>query len=98
MQEELDTAIGLLNASRRVVVFSGAGLSRASGIPTYRDADGLWMQQNAIQFSHAEDLARDPAGFTKFWGQRLAVIEEAVPNPGHRALACLLYTSPSPRD
>ncbi len=97
MQEELETAIGLLNASRRVVAFSGAGLSRASGIPTYRDADGLWMQQNTIQFSHAEDLARDPAGFTKFWGQRLAVIEEAAPNAGHRALAALQRLRPATR-
>lgn len=90
-------AIGLLANARRIVVFSGAGLSRASGIPTYRDADGLWKSQNALQFSHAEDLARDPSGFTKFWGQRQSVIESAQPNPGHTALALLQRLRPATR-
>jgi NAD-dependent deacetylase len=93
----LESAIALLRDARRIVVFSGAGLSRASGIPTYRDADGLWKSQSALQFSHAEDLKRDPSGFTKFWGQRLSLIESAVPNPGHRALAQLQRLRPATR-
>lgn len=95
--QPLETAIELLRAARRIVVFSGAGLSKASGIPTYRDADGLWMNQNAVQFSHADDLARDPAGFTRFWAQRLAVAEGAKPNPGHLALARLQRLRPATR-
>ena len=92
-----DAAIELLRSARRIVVFSGAGLSKASGIPTYRDADGLWMNQNAVQFSHADDLARDPGGFTTFWAQRLAAVEAAKPNPGHLALAQLQRQRPSTR-
>ncbi|QNK70648.1 SIR2 family NAD-dependent protein deacylase [Variovorax sp. PAMC26660] len=97
LSSSLDAAIALLRDARRVVVFSGAGLSRASGIPTYRDADGLWKSQNALQFSHAEDLQRDPAGFTKFWAQRLSVVESAQPNPGHDALAQLQRLRPATR-
>ncbi|MFH0133922.1 NAD-dependent deacetylase [Variovorax sp. VaC1] len=93
----LDAATALLRDARRIVVFSGAGLSRASGIPTYRDADGLWKSQNALQFSHAEDLQRDPSGFTKFWAQRLSVVESAQPNPGHAALAQLQRLRPATR-
>ncbi|MDM0106817.1 NAD-dependent deacylase [Variovorax sp. J22R24] len=93
----LDAAIELLRTARRIVVFSGAGLSKASGIPTYRDADGLWMNQNAVQFSHIEDLERDPAGFSRFWAHRLAVVEAAKPNPGHLALAQLQRLRPSTR-
>lgn len=96
-EESLLTAIDLLRDARRIVVFSGAGLSRASGIPTYRDADGLWMNNNALKFSHAEDLARDPAGFTKFWAERLSIIEAAAPNPGHLALAQLQRLRPATR-
>jgi NAD-dependent deacetylase len=95
--QPLDIATGLLRAARRIVVFSGAGLSKASGIPTYRDADGLWMNQNAVQFSHADDLQRDPAGFTKFWAHRLAVVEAAQPNSGHLALAQLQRLRPATR-
>src|SRR3954447_17619467 len=93
----LDAAIESLRSARRIVVFSGAGLSKASGIPTYRDADGLWMSQNALKFSHADDLARDPGGFTKFWGQRLSLIESVSPNPGHLALAQLQRLRPATR-
>jgi NAD-dependent deacetylase len=97
LSASLQAAAALLADARRIVVFSGAGLSRASGIPTYRDADGLWKSQNALQFSHAEDLQRDPAGFTKFWAQRLSVIESAQPNPGHAALAQLQRLRPATR-
>jgi len=93
----LESAIALLRAARRIVVFSGAGLSRASGIPTYRDADGLWKHQSALQFSHAEDLKRDPSGFVKFWGRRVSVVESASPNPGHKALAQLQRLRPATR-
>jgi len=97
LSSSLDAATALLRDARRIVVFSGAGLSRASGIPTYRDADGLWKSQNALQFSHAEDLQRDPSGFTKFWAQRLSVVESAQPNPGHAALAQLQRLRPATR-
>jgi len=93
----IDRTVALLRGARRIVVFSGAGLSKASGIPTYRDADGLWMSQNALKFSHADDLARDPGGFTKFWAQRLSLIETASPNPGHLALAQLQRLRPATR-
>ncbi|SEA70634.1 Sir2 family NAD-dependent protein deacetylase [Variovorax sp. YR216] len=96
-REPLATAIELLCEARRIVVFSGAGLSKASGIPTYRDADGLWMNQSALQYSHADDLQRDPAGFSRFWSQRLSAVEGARPNPGHLALAQLQRLRPATR-
>lgn len=93
----LEAARELMRGARRVAVFSGAGLSKASGIPTYRDADGLWMNQQAVRFSHADDLARDPAGFTRFWAERLATVEAAQPNPAHIALAKLQRLRPATR-
>ena len=95
--DSLATADEQLRGAKRIVVFSGAGLSKASGIPTYRDADGLWMDRNAVRYSHADDLARDPEGFTRFWAQRLAVVEDASPNPGHQALAQLQRLRPATR-
>ena len=93
----LELAAELLRSARRIVVFSGAGLSKASGIPTYRDADGLWMNKDALRFSHAEDIDRDPAGFSRFWAERLRVVEAARPNPGHLALAQLQRLRPATR-
>jgi NAD-dependent deacetylase len=97
LSSSIDAATALLRAARRRRKPRCAGLSRASGIPTYRDADGLWKSQNALQFSHAEDLQRDPAGFTRFWAQRLSVVESAQPNPGHAALAQLQRLRPATR-
>jgi NAD-dependent deacetylase len=85
----------LLHTAPRISVFSGAGLSKASGIPAYRDADGLWRGENAVRFSHIDDLKRDPEGFHNFWAARMAVLSEARPNPGHRALVELQMRRPS---
>ncbi|MBT2322227.1 hypothetical protein J7E62_07650 [Variovorax paradoxus] len=68
----ISSAAALLHAASRISVLSGAGLSKASGIPTYRDADGLWMDKNAVKFSHVGDLKRDPEGFHGFWAARMA--------------------------
>jgi hypothetical protein len=91
----IDSAAALLHAASRISVLSGAGLSKASGIPTYRDADGLWRDENAVKFSHIDDLKRDPDGFHNFWAARMAVLSEARPNPGHRALVELQMRRPS---
>lgn len=84
---DLDTVAAWLADADSIVTFSGAGLSKASGIPTYRDAGGLWTQGNNLRFSSAESLRDDPEGFLAFWGTRRAELERAEPNAAHRALA-----------
>ena len=46
----VDQVANWLSVARRTVVLSGAGLSKASGIPTYRDAGGLWTEGNQLRF------------------------------------------------
>lgn len=82
-------AVSLLTHCRHLLVFSGAGLSRASGIPTYRDVDGLWTDPENLPYSEVRNLAKDPAGFIGFWKRRRADILQARPNAGHLALAQL---------
>ena len=84
-----DQAVVLLQRTQRLLVFSGAGLSKASGLPTYRDLGGLWSQTDNLPFSQAEHLARNPRGFIRFWKKRLVEVERASPNPAHYALATL---------
>jgi NAD-dependent deacetylase len=85
----LDTVAAWLGRARRIVSFSGAGLSKASGIPTYRDAGGLWTQGGNLRFSDIGALREDPEGFLAFWAARRAELEKAAPNAAHRALAAL---------
>ncbi len=84
---DLQTVAGWLSEADAVVTFSGAGLSKASGIPTYRDAGGLWTKSGNLKYSSIDALADDPEGFRAFWAQRRADICGAEPNAGHRALA-----------
>lgn len=78
-----------LSRATRITTFSGAGLSKASGIPTYRDSGGLWTQGNNLSFSTADAMKTDPAGFQAFWRARQAELEKASPNLAHLALARL---------
>lgn len=75
-----------LSAARRTVVLSGAGLSKASGIPTYRDAGGLWTEGGNLKFSDVRAYESDPIGFLNFWAARRAELMQAQPNAAHRAL------------
>ena len=84
---DLTTVAGWLSDADTIVTFSGAGLSKASGIPTYRDAGGLWTQGGNLKFSSAEALAADPEGFRAFWARRCADMDQAEPNAAHRAFA-----------
>lgn len=82
----LRQAAELLNGAKNVFVLSGAGLSKASGIPTYRDVDGLWETGDNLKYSSIEAYRQDPTSFLKFWAARRAEIAHAKPNAGHIAL------------
>lgn len=79
-----------LKQARHVVALTGAGMSQASGLPTFRDAaDGLWNQYFASEVATAAALRRDPQ---KVWQWLRALVQEmnvALPNAGHIALGQL---------
>lgn len=72
-----------------LVILSGAGLSAASGIPTFRGEGGLWEGHDAMRLATPEAFAADPDLVRRFYDMRRAVVEAAEPNPGHHALAAL---------
>jgi len=74
---------------RTVVVFSGAGLSAESGIPTFRDSDGLWENHKIEDVASPEGWDRDPELVLQFYEQRFHGIKQAEPNIAHRAIAKL---------
>lgn len=86
---DLATVARWLSEADAIVTFSGAGLSKASGIPTYRDAGGLWKQAGNLKFSSAEALASDPEGFRAFWAHRCDDMAKAEPNAAHGAFVVL---------
>lgn len=78
------------NASRlNIVIFSGAGLSTESGIPTFRDSGGLWEQHRIEDVASPEGWARNKKLVLDFYGMRFTKQLECKPNPAHDAIARL---------
>ena len=76
-----------LRAARSVTVLTGAGVSAASGIPTFRGAGGLWHNASAIELATPEAFARDPVTVWEWYAWRREQIANCEPNAAHRVLA-----------
>ncbi len=76
---------------RRIVILTGAGISRESGLDTFRDPDGIWSQVSIEEVATPEAFARDPARVHAFYNaRRQGLLNGAVaPNAAHLALARL---------
>ena len=72
-----------------VVFLSGAGLSAASGIPTFRGAGGLWEGFDVSEVATPEAWAANPALVRRFYDARRVAAASVAPNEGHKALARL---------
>jgi NAD-dependent deacetylase len=72
---------------KKLVVLSGAGISAESGIPTFRDSDGLWEGHNVMDVATPEGWRRNPALVLDFYNQRRKRALEVKPNRGHEILA-----------
>ncbi len=74
---------------KRIVVLSGAGISAESGIPTFRDGNGLWNKYRFEELATPSAFARDPGLVLDFYNWRRKKVLEAQPNAGHQALVRL---------
>src|SRR6476660_10591471 len=72
-----------------IVVLTGAGISAESGVPTFRDADGLWEGHRVEDVATPEAYTAQPAVVHRFYDDRRAALAGVEPNPAHRALARL---------
>jgi len=79
-----------LRNARHVAVFTGAGVSAESGIPTFRDAQtGLWAQYRAEDLATPEAFRRDPVTVWTWYAWRRDLMRKLGPNPAHVAIARL---------
>lgn len=74
---------------KKIVVFSGAGLSAESGIPTFRDSGGLWEQHRIEDVASPEGWERNKKLVLNFYEQRFIRSLQCQPNPAHYAIAKL---------
>jgi NAD-dependent SIR2 family protein deacetylase len=87
--EQIAQLAEFLNRHRRVLVLTGAGISTASGIPGYRDEEGVRRGRAPIQ---GPEFRRSDAVRRRYWARSMVgwpVLAGAQPNPGHQAMAQL---------
>lgn len=80
---------GVMAEPRSIVVLTGAGISRESGLHTFRDADGIWATTKVEDVATPEAFRRDPVRVQEFYNTRRRglLAGEVAPNPAHLALA-----------
>jgi NAD-dependent deacetylase len=94
--EGLRRAAELLAKAERVVVSSGAGMSKESGIPTFRDAqEGLWARFDPEELATEAGFRAAPSRVWSWYAFRRARMGECLPHAGHSALVELQGLVPS---
>lgn len=93
---ELSSAIReRVRSAERVVVFSGAGVSRESGLDTFRGAGGLWERMRPEELATPEAFRADPRRVWQWYAWRYQRVAAALPNLAHEAIARLEAVFPS---
>ncbi len=96
--EHIQQAAEHIRCAKQITVLTGAGVSKESGIPTFRDAlDGLWAQYDPTQLATPQAFQLNPKLVWDFYEFRRELMRPAQPNPGHYALAELQRRYPSLR-
>ena len=73
--------------SKKVVFFTGAGISSESGIPTFRGKNGIWNKLKPEELANFDAFLRNPVLVWEWYNHRKKIIKEAKPNAGHFAIA-----------
>ena len=84
-----------LSAANRIAVLTGAGVSAASGIATFRGAEGLWRTLRAQDLATPQAYARDPQLVWEWYAMRFSKVMSAEPNRAHDLLVKLETQTPT---
>lgn len=88
LRKDIETVAEKLAAAKKVVALTGAGVSKESGIPTFRDAlTGLWANYEPEKLATPQGFLADPPLVWQWYDFRRKKVQEVQPNPGHFAIA-----------
>jgi len=76
-----------LSKTKKIVFFTGAGISAESGIPTFRGEGGIWNKLKPEELANFNAFMRNPQMVWEWYNHRKKIIHEAKPNAGHLAIA-----------
>src|SRR5215510_14874322 len=96
LTDPLRAAAHVLGGARAVVVFTGAGVSAESGVPTYRSgSDGLWSAQNMERFANPRGYHKHLPESYEWYRARAEGVLAVAPNAAHVTIARLASLVPS---
>jgi NAD-dependent deacetylase len=82
--------------ARRLTILTGAGVSAASGVPTFRGPEGLWRQFRPEDLATPEAFARDPQLVWEWYAWRRQLVARCEPNAAHHVIARWSHRGPPP--
>lgn len=95
-ENELQKAVAAVNdlftkkkGDIKIVVLTGSGISKGSGIPTFRGEDGLWKNYNAMELATPQAFRKDPQLVWEWYSWRMGIILDKEPNAAHFAITKL---------
>jgi NAD-dependent deacetylase len=88
MDELIKQAAKKIASANKLVISTGAGVSKESGVPTFRDAlEGLWAKYDPTELATPQAFQQDPRRVWDWYAYRRDLVGKTRPNPGHYALA-----------
>lgn len=78
-----------LTSAKKIMVITGAGASKESGLGTFRDTDGEWSRMNPMEMASPNGFSKNPPLVWKWYRHRKKEALEATPNKGHLSLATM---------
>ena len=89
LPDAVTRAANLLRDAEHAIALTGAGISVESGVPAFRGKSGLWDRYPIEEYATIEAFKRNPKKVWAFFKEFYEVLNKAVPNPAHVALASL---------
>lgn len=86
---QIERLVGLIIASSKIVVFTGAGVSTESGIPDFRSPGGIWTRFDPDDFTLQKFMSSKESRRKQWQFMREGHVTEARPNPSHLAVAVM---------
>ncbi|MDR3611593.1 MAG: NAD-dependent deacylase [Ignavibacteriaceae bacterium] len=87
MLELNNSDIEKIKSSSHIVFFTGAGMSAESGIATFRGKDGIWTKFKPEELANFNAFIQNPHMVWEWYSYRRNIVRNAIPNPGHIAIA-----------
>jgi len=85
-EEKIELIVKQIKDAKKITFFTGAGISKASGIPTFRGKDGLWNKYSASELATMNAFIKNPKLVWQWYNYRRKLIKQAEPNAAHLSI------------